>query len=151
MSHLTTLKRWRADPIAFIEEALIDPDTGRPFNLLEAERVFLKHAFTFGADGRLLYPELIYSCPKKSGKTGFAAIFVITLMLLFGGAYAEAICAANDHEQSLGRVFAAIRRIIECSPLLRAKAKITTAKITLFDAVVTAIARDYAGAAGTIP
>ena len=46
-------------------------------------------------------------------------------MLLYGGAYPEAICAANDYEQSVGRVFAAIRRIIECSPQLRDEAKIT--------------------------
>ena len=69
--------------------------------------------------------------PKKSGKTTFAAIYVITIVLLFGGAYPEAICAANDYEQSVGRVFAAIRRIVECSPLLCAEAKITTDKIRL--------------------
>jgi phage terminase large subunit-like protein len=55
----------------------------------------------------LAYPELIFSCPKKSGKTTFAAIFVITILVLFGDAYPEAICAANDYEQSVGRVFAA--------------------------------------------
>ena len=41
--------------------------------LLDAEREFLKHAFATGADGRLLNPEQVYACPKKSGKTTFAA------------------------------------------------------------------------------
>ena len=47
-----TRARWRADPIAFIEEILIDPETKKPFMLLDAERAFLKHAFATGADGQ---------------------------------------------------------------------------------------------------
>ena len=151
MTSRTRLARWRADPIKFIQEVLIDPETGRPFVLLDAERTFLKHAFATGPDGRLLYPEQIYSCPKKSGKTTFAAIFVITIVLLFGGKYAEAICAANDREQSVGRVFAAIKRIIECSPLLRNEAKIIADKITIAGAVISAIPSNYASAAGANP
>ena len=38
----TALVRWRASPIAFIEEMLHDPETGRPFVLLEAERAFMR-------------------------------------------------------------------------------------------------------------
>jgi phage terminase large subunit-like protein len=151
MTSRTTLARWRADPIRFIEEVLIDPETMRPFVLLDAERAFLKHAFATGPDGRLLYSEQIFSCPKKSGKTTFAAIFVITIVLLFGGAYPEAICAANDYDQSVGRVFAAIKRIIECSPLLRGEAKITADKITIAGAVISAIPSNYASAAGANP
>ena len=59
---------------AFIADVLIDPETGRPFVLLPSEKLFLKHAFKTGKDDRLLYPELVYSCPKKSGKTAFAAM-----------------------------------------------------------------------------
>ena len=73
----------------------------------------------------------------------------ITMLLLYGGVYAEAICAANDYEQSVGRVFAAIRRIIECSPQLRDEAKITADKITIGDAVIIAIPTNYASAAGS--
>jgi phage terminase large subunit-like protein len=146
-----TLARWRANPIGFIEQVMVDPETRKPFVLLDAEREFLKHAFATGADGRLLYPEQVYSCPKKSGKTTFAAIFVITIILLFGGSYPEAICAANDHEQSVGRVFAAIKRIIECSPLLRREARITADKITIAGAVISAIPSNYATAAGANP
>ena len=39
------LRRYREAPVAFIEEVLIDPESGRPFILLPAERDFLKHAF----------------------------------------------------------------------------------------------------------
>jgi phage terminase large subunit-like protein len=147
----TNLARWRANPIAFIEEVLYDPETRRPFVLLEAERTFLKYAFLIDADGRLLYPEQIYSCPKKSGKTTFAAIYVLTMVLIFGYTFPEAICAANDLEQSVGRVFAAIKRIIECSPLLIGEAKITADKITIGNAVIIAITSNYASAAGANP
>ena len=81
------LARWRANPIGFIQQVLINPETKKPFVLLDAERAFLTHAFATGPDGRLLYPEQVYACPKKSGKTTFAAIYVITLVLLYGGAY----------------------------------------------------------------
>src|SRR5262249_48794023 len=114
----TKLTRYRANPVLFVENVLINPETGKPFVLLNAEKKFFKYAFKRGRNGRLLYPELVYACPKKSGKSTFAAIYIITMVLLFGGAYAEAICAANDYDQSVGRVFEAIKRIIECSPLL---------------------------------
>jgi hypothetical protein len=149
-----SLARWRANPITFVEEALIDPEIGRPFKLLAAEREFLKFAFAIGPDGRLLYPEQVYSCPKKSGKTTFAAIITITIVVLHGGAYPEAVCCANDLEQSVGRVFTMIKRIVEASPLLQREAKIGADKITFpafHNATITAIAVDAAGAAGGNP
>jgi hypothetical protein len=67
-----TLTRWRADPIAFIERVLCDPETGEPFVLSDAERQFLQRAFTLNDNGRLLYPELVFGAIKKSGKTTLA-------------------------------------------------------------------------------
>jgi phage terminase large subunit-like protein len=82
-----------------------------------------------GDDGRLLYPEQVYSCLKKSGKTTFAAIHALTTTLLFGGRYPEATICANDFEQVRGRVFEMMKRIVECSPFLRTEATITQARI----------------------
>lgn len=150
----TTLARWRSDPISFIEEVLHDPQTGKPFVLLDAERAFLGEAFKRGDDGRLLYPELIYSAPKKSGKTTLAALFILTIILLFGGRFGEAYAVANDLEQAQSRVYEFVRRIVLASPLLAREAKITATKITFpafGDAQVSAIASDYAGAAGGAP
>jgi phage terminase large subunit-like protein len=129
---------------------LVNPETGRPFELLLAEKTFLAHAFQLDDSGRLLYPEQVYSCPKKSGKTTFAALHVLTLTLLFGGAYPEATLCANDQEQARGRVFEMARRIVEASPILKREAKITESRITFaaFDAVITAIASDAGSAAG---
>src|SRR5215471_12680690 len=126
----TALERWRSDPIAFVEQCVISPETSKPFKLLDTERVFLAHMFATAADGRLLYPELIYSAIKKSGKTTFAAIVVITMVLLLGGRYAEAYCVANDLEQAQSRVFEMCRRIIETSPLLKREAKLSADRIS---------------------
>jgi phage terminase large subunit-like protein len=145
---------WRADPIGFIETVLHNPETGKPFQLLAAERDFLAHAFKFDADGRLLYPEMVFAAIKKSGKTGFAAMFMLTMVLLFGGRFAEGYCIANDLEQAASRVFQAVRRIVEASPLLRPDAKITADKITFaafHGAMISAVACDYTGMAGANP
>jgi hypothetical protein len=66
--------RWRRNPILFIERHLINPETGAPFKLLDAEKRFLRLALTLGPDGRLLYPEMVFGAIKKSGKSAFAAI-----------------------------------------------------------------------------
>ena len=121
----TVLDRWRSDPIAFIEQVLCDPENGSPFVLSDAERDFLERAFQLNEDGKLLYPELVFGAIKKSGKTTLAAIVMLTMILLYGGRFAEGFCVANDLEQAQSRVFAIVKRIIEASPLLRAIAKLT--------------------------
>jgi phage terminase large subunit-like protein len=146
-----SLAYWRAHPVESIETCLINPETGEPFELLPAEREFLEHAFTIGPNGKLLYSEWLYSCPKKSGKTTFQAIIQITMVLLYGGAYPEAYVLANDQEQAQSRVFEIIKRIIQTSPLLRNEAQVTQFKITFpaFNATIQAIASDAGSAAGT--
>ena len=147
------LARWQHDPCAFITEVMVNPETGEPFELLDAERQFFEHAYRTDADGRLIFPEQVYSAPKKSGKTGFAAMHVLTTVLIFGGPYAEGYCVANDEEQAQGRVFQAVRRIVEASPMLKREAKITQSKVEFPETgvTITAIASDYAGAAGANP
>jgi hypothetical protein len=146
----SVLAAWRRSPVSFIEAVLVDPESRKPFVLLPAERAFLAYAFRLDDDGRLLFPEQVYSCPKKSGKTTFAALHVLTLVLLFGGAYPEATLCANDQEQARGRVYEMVKRIIEASPVLKGEAKLTESKITFpaFNATISAIASDAAGAAG---
>jgi hypothetical protein len=149
----TKWARWRRNPCDFVEEVLHDPETGKPFRLLDAERAFLDRAYKLDGDGRLLYPEQVYAAAKKSGKTGFAALHTLTTVLLFGGKYAEAYCVANDLEQATSRVFQAIKRIVESSPLL-ADAEVTKDRVAFpkfGNASIAAIASDYAGAAGANP
>ena len=132
---------------------MVDPETGKPFVLFDVERRFLEHAFKTNSDGRLIFPEQVFSAPKKSAKTGFAAMHLLTTTLVYGGRFAEGYCVANDEEQAQGRVFQAVRRICERSPHLRREANITQGRIEFpaTGAVITAIAFDYAGAAGANP
>jgi hypothetical protein len=141
------LERWRRDPASFIETVLYDPETEQPFKLLDSEREFLKFAFKLSAVGKLLFPEQVFAAPKKSGKTGFAALHMLTTVLLFGGSFAEGYALANDLEQAQSRVFQAIRRIVEASPLLKNEAKISADKIVFpnfRNATITAITSNYA-------
>ena len=145
--------KWRRDPVAFVSEVLRNPETGKPFELYPAEMRFLREGLTLTAGGRLPFPELLYSAGKKSGKSAFAAMATLYVVVCLGGPYAEAYCVANDFEQAQGRVFQAIARIIEASPMLRSSAKITANRIEFLStgATITAIASDYAGAAGSNP
>jgi phage terminase large subunit-like protein len=149
----TTLIRFKRDPIAFIEQVLFDPETGRPFVLNDAERQFLRLALTLNENGRLKFPELLFGAIKKSGKTTLAAIIMLVMILLFGGRFAEGFCVANDLEQAQSRVFLQVKRIVEASPLLRGIAKLTSDRVTFpaLDATIIAIASDAASAAGANP
>jgi phage terminase large subunit-like protein len=129
------------------------PRARRAVRALGRERQFLERAFTLKEDGRLAYPEQCFGAIKKSGKTTLAAIIMLTMILLYGGRFAEGFCVANDYEQAASRVFAIIKRIIEASPLLRAIAKITSDRVLFpeLGASIIAIASDAASAAGANP
>ena len=61
----SALERWRLEPIAFVVEMLRNPETGRPFDLLPAQRRFFAHAFATDDTGRLLYPEQVFACQRS--------------------------------------------------------------------------------------
>jgi phage terminase large subunit-like protein len=147
------LDRWRADPVRFVAEALHDPETGLPFQTFSQQDQFLRAALTLTEDGRLPYPELVFSAPKKSGKTALAAIAMLYVVIVLGGRFAEGYAVANDLDQAVGRVFAACCRMVECSPIFAGEATITARRITFpeLGSFIEAIPSDYAGAAGSNP
>jgi phage terminase large subunit-like protein len=149
----SAIARWKCDPVAFIREVLINPESGQPFELYPEQETFIRLAFTLTPDGRLPFAELVFSAPKKSGKTAMLAMLMIYVIVCTGGPYAEGYCVANDFEQASSRVFQAITRIIQASPLLKHSAKITGNKIEFKStgSTIIAIASDYAGAAGSNP
>ena len=127
----SSLAYWREHPAEFIEQCLINPETGKPFVLLEAEKQFLKHAFTLGPDGRLLYPTLIYSAIKKSGKTTFGVPSSSSpCCCCLAVASAKPTYSATIWSKPRGRVFEACRRIVQASPVLACEADIIANKIT---------------------
>ncbi len=147
------IARWKTDPISFIGDVLKDPETKKPFELYPAQVEFIQRTFTLTPEGRLPYPEMLYSAPKKSGKTATAGMLAIYVAVAIGGPFAEVYCLSNDYEQSVGRVFEAARRIVEASPLLASSAKITADRIqfTSTGSFIQACASDYSGFAGANP
>ncbi len=139
------LRAYVGKPVEFIER-LIDPETGQPFRLYPAQRQFLEAAFC----GPVIAPELVFGAIKKSGKTTFAGAIVLFVVRVLAGPFGEGICCANDLEQSTGRVFRGIVRIVKANPWL-GKARITknVVEFPKSGATITAFASDYAGAAGT--
>jgi phage terminase large subunit-like protein len=137
----------------FVEKTLVNPETGSHFVLTPAEKAFLAHAFELTPDGRLKYPELVFSAPKKSGKTAFAAMLLIYVVRVLGGKFAEGICVANSMEQAAGRVFQAAARIIESSPLLNGDAEVWSKEIRFLSTggTINAIPSDAGTAAGANP
>ena len=109
--------------------------------------------FQLDADGRPIHTDLIFSGPKKSGEAELAALLLPVTLLLFGGPNAEGYCAANDLEQAQSRVFERCRKIVTVTPLLKDEVKTTADKIvfTSTSATITALANDYASAAGAHP
>ena len=154
MLDAAAIKRYRADPAAFVDEVLINPATGKPYVLLDAEKTFLKHAFKLDRNGKMKFPLLTYSAIKKSGKTEFGGIFVVTLIVLFGERFAEGFCVANDLEQAQSRVFQICKRLVEASPLLKNEARVLQDEITFPSTgakIIPVAGSDYAGAAGAHP
>lgn len=149
----SALARYRKHPDQYIEECSVSPYTGEPYRLNAAEREFIRHAFQRDADGRLLYPLLVFGAIKKSRKTELAALITIAMLVLFAGKYGEANIVANDKAQAVDRCFTACLRIINASPLLRNEVKCTQDRIT-FNATgstITAVAQNAPGIAGSHP
>ena len=153
IKHTSALARYRANPDQYIEECLISPYTGAPYRLNDVERQFIRHAFRLDTDGRLLFPLLVYGAIKKSRKTELAALIVITMIVLFGGRFAEAFIVANDRAQAIDRCFTGCLRIINASPLLCNEVRCTQDRITFpaTGSTITAVANDAAGVAGAHP
>ena len=141
---------YRSDIIAFAEAEYFLASTGVPIELLEHQRRILRDVFTRDEDGRFPYQTVIYSCPKKSGKTEIGGL-VAEWFALSEGTFNEVYTPANDEEQSQGRVFKAVARSIQSNPRL-SSVVVNKGVITFPDGTeIRALASDYAGIAGANP
>lgn len=114
------------------------------------QRALFDHALAFDSNGILPYSTIVYSCPKKSGKTAINAM----LQTYWGYEVEppnEIITAANKREQAISRAFKEARGFIERNPALYAKHhSITKEQITLRNgSTILAIPNDFAGEAGS--
>jgi len=114
---------------------MIHPATG----VFDSPAAVLAWAFRRGPTGNLLFQVLLWGEMKKSGKTYIAALLV--LWWAFTNPDTEIINAANDLEQSVGRVFRTVVALIKRNPALAASAKILATEVRLSNGtVISAIA-----------
>ena len=137
-----TLERLRLDPALFADTFLPNNEKGRPWRLSRHQRRVLVHMF------KRAYRLRVWGEMKKSGKTFLAAVLLI--WWAFTHANTEIIVAANDFEQAQSRVFQTAVGLIRHNPDITKLVKVQAGKLVFFNGtVVTAIAADYKGAAGS--
>ncbi len=114
------------------------------------QKLILDHCFTFDSEGKLPYQVIIYSAPKKSGKTE------INSDVMGYWAYNveppnEIITVANKRDQAISRGFRRLKQIIQSDPvLLNEVLTITGNQIILRNgSSILAIPNDFAGEAGS--
>jgi phage terminase large subunit-like protein len=136
------------DLIAWAEANWCPPSCGgQPIHFEDHQRRILSHLFTKDSHGRYPYQTILWSEPKKSGKTELAGL--VSYWLAVDEPYGEVYLLCNDFEQAKSRGFQALTRaVINFRPPL----KPTLDKLILpTGATIQAIASEYAGAAGANP
>lgn len=92
---------------------IIDAETGRPRPFIVWPWMARVLCDVLPDDGEMPYGLLVYSAPKKSGKTGLNAAIAAELLFNRAPDGAELYNFANSREQSTGRVFRAVKYAIE--------------------------------------
>jgi phage terminase large subunit-like protein len=145
------------DPAAWIDLNVRVSELGKPFALAPYQRTVLGAMFQFDESGKLWIDEAAWSEPKKSGKTTLAA----ALGLWWADtqeAPNEILVVANDLEQAASRSFGTMCQLLKYNvrdgdgdPGIGSRARRRTATEIEFRSGTTirAIAREYAGAAGS--
>jgi phage terminase large subunit-like protein len=137
-------------PLTQWAEHFIILTSGDSIRFEEHQKAILDHVFNFDEGGKLPYSVIVYSCPKKSGKT--------TLNAIVKGYWAynvespnEIITVANKRDQAIARGFKELKGFITRNPiLLNETIGITANQITLRNgSTVLAIPNDFAGESGS--
>jgi phage terminase large subunit-like protein len=156
----TLLRLINTDVVAWGERNFTIEDRSNPLTgeelgpglviLTEHQKRILRAALQRDKQGRFRWTTIVYSAPKKSGKTRIAAL-VAAWLTQYAGAYSEVYCLANDGKQSADRVLAAIKKAIALGPHLKQWRDLKV-KITLpSGAFIEAVPVDPTGEAGANP
>lgn len=155
------LVRWK-DPVAWCEERFLiegPNQEGLPMALAPHQRAILRYIFAPTPDGKPRFTTVVWSCPKKSGKTAIAAM-VARWAAETWGRFGEIYCLANDFDQAKSRAYAAISQSIELNPEYNASRRVIPGRWLVQDRVllcltsggkIKALASDYKGEAGANP
>jgi phage terminase large subunit-like protein len=127
--------------IEFADNNVTSNEKGGPWSLSKHQREVLALMFARHYSIRL------WSEVKKSGKTFLAAI--IALWESVTNADSEIICAANDEEQAISRVFQTCCQLIKHNGELSGSAKVLATEIRWSNgSIIRAVSSDYKGQAG---
>lgn len=96
----------QVDPVTFINRAIKKNESGKPFELAPVQVGVLTLLYQY-LDSCTTF---VYSTIKKSGKTLIQGLFLLWWALTHD--YDEIILAANDFDQSQGRVFKGMAGLI---------------------------------------
>lgn len=126
-----------------------------PMRLAKYQARIVKEALRRDSDGKLVYSTILWSEPKKSGKTAIAAAVGMYMGEINDACHIY--CLANDGKQSQDRIFTAMARCLELHNKLGGcwvglKAKYSPPTIILPNRTkIEAIPCDAAGEAGSEP
>ncbi len=108
----------------FYIQAPVDPASGRilppgPIRLMPHQARLLEAALERAPTGYLRWRTVIWSAPKKTGKTAIAA--AVALWYAVHHPDSEVYCLANDGAQARDRVYRAIQASLRLNPIQGAK------------------------------
>jgi hypothetical protein len=142
----------------WIEANFYEPDTGQLIELTGFQRAVLRYATQRNAAGDLRWRTVIWSQPKKSGKTAISGA-VGRWAAETWGPFQLVLFVGNDADQARDRGFAALSTSVELTPGYDGERRRLPGRWRLLDSVarasngsqVRAIAADYTGEAGANP
>jgi phage terminase large subunit-like protein len=135
--------------VPWAEKHILLPE-GKLIQFMPHQKQILEHVFTFNEHGKLPYSVIVYSCPKKSGKTALSAV-VMCWWAFNIEAPNEIICVANKRDQAVARGYREVQRHIERNPVLASQVvRMGDRGIELKNGTtIIAIPNDFAGEAGS--
>ncbi len=152
----------RRDPVYWAQtlENFRLEDTGEPIAFAPHQAAVLRYCAGRRADGRLPFKTVLWSEPKKAGKTTVSGV-IIKWAAETWGQYGEILCVGNDADQAQERGFRKMAIAVEQTPgfdgerarlvgewLLHGVKRATCLKT---GTTVKAVAKDYRGEAGGNP
>lgn len=150
MIRRSSLNQYKSDIVTFAENEFYLPETRKPITLATHQKRILRDIFVPNPSGHFPYQTIVYSAPKKSGKSTIAALVCLWFALTQEPPN-ELFCIANDLEQAQGRVFKTLTQATSLNPYLKQAATVKQKEI-IFNSTgttITALASEYAGAAGS--
>ncbi len=142
----------------WITQHFYEPETGKLMELQPYQRAVLRYVTKRNLDGGMRWRTVIWSQPKKSGKTTISGA-VGRWATETWGPYQLVLFVGNDAQQAKERGFASLSQSVELTPGYDRKRRELAGEWRILDASaeyangseVKAIAADYAGEAGSNP